>query len=145
MQIDRQGFLRTSYTIGAYEIGGAPPPPANTPPTLTQILDQSTPLNTATSAIAFTVGDAESDPSTLTVSGSSSDQGILPNANVVFGGSGANRTVTLTPSSNRVGAVTVNYQVSDGTYTVARSFILTVTGAEPGPTTRRGRALPREL
>lgn len=145
MQIDRQGFLRTSYTIGAYEIGGAPPPPANTPPTLTQILDQSTPLNTATAALAFTVGDAEQSAGSLTVTASSSDTAIVSNGNIVLGGSGANRTVTVTPTTDRVGAVTITLTVDDGTAQTARSFILTITGAQPpaaGP--RKGRALPSE-
>jgi hypothetical protein len=145
MQLDRQGYLRTSYSIGAYEIGGAPPPPANTPPTLTQISDQFTPINTATAALSFTVGDAEQDPDTLTVAGSSSDQGILPNANIVFGGSGTSRTVTLVPQTNRAGAVTVTYSVSDGTYTVLRSFVVTFVGTELQPANRKGRALPGEI
>ena len=64
--------------------------------------------------IAFTVGDAETAAGSLTVSGSSSNPTLVPNANIVFGGSGANRTVTVTPAANQNGTATITVTVSDG-------------------------------
>ncbi len=39
----------------------------------------------------------------------------MPTANIVFGGSGANRTVTVTPAANQTGTATITVTVSDGT------------------------------
>jgi hypothetical protein len=71
----------------------------NDQPTVSNIANQSTAEDTATGAIAFTVGDGETAAGSLTLSGSSSNTTLVPNANITFGGSGANRTVTLTPRS----------------------------------------------
>ena len=71
----------------------------NTAPTISDIADQTTPVNTAEGPLAFTVGDAETAAGSLTVTGSSSNTTLVPNANITFGGAGANRTVTVTPAA----------------------------------------------
>jgi len=48
--------------------------------------------------IPFTLGDVETAAAALTVTGASSSTGLVPNARIVFGGSGSNRTVTVTPA-----------------------------------------------
>src|SRR5207253_1871104 len=65
--------------------------PANTAPTISNIANLSTSQNTATAPIAFTVGDAQTAAASLTVTGASSNPTLVPGANIVFGGSGANR------------------------------------------------------
>ncbi len=70
-----------------------------TPPTITDVVDRATLESTATTAIPFTIGDAETPATSLTVSGTSSNTSLVPNANIVFGGSGTNRTVTITPAA----------------------------------------------
>ena len=67
------------------------------PPTISDIADQATSEDVPTPAIAFTVGDAETPAASLTVSASSSNTTLVPNENIVFSGSGANRTVAITP------------------------------------------------
>ena len=68
---------------------------ANTAPTITAIGPQSTNENTPTGPIAFTIGDAETQPSGLTLSGTSSNATLVPDANITFGGgTGANRNVS---------------------------------------------------
>ncbi len=47
---------------------------------------------------------------------------------IVFGGSGANRTVTVTPAANQLGSSTITITVSDGTLTASDTFLLAVTG-----------------
>ena len=106
---------------------------SNTAPTISDVGNQSTPVDTATGAIAFTVGDAETDVASLTVSGSSSDQAVVPTANVVFGGSGASRTVTITPAASQTGSTTITLTVSDGSLTATDSFVLSV-GGNAAPT-----------
>ncbi|HXJ55654.1 MAG TPA: LamG-like jellyroll fold domain-containing protein, partial [Verrucomicrobiae bacterium] len=99
----------------------------NTAPTISAVSNQTINEDTSTAAIAFTVGDAESSPASLVVSGSSSNPTLVPNANIVFGGSGANRTVTVTPAAGQSGTATINVTVSDGTNSANTSFVLTVT------------------
>jgi uncharacterized protein len=67
----------------------------------------------------LTVGDIESAPGSLTLSGSSSDTTLVPNANITFGGSGATRTVTIATASGKSGSAVVTITVSDGTSTTA--------------------------
>src|SRR5262249_35860856 len=69
-------------------------PPANAPPTISDIPNQTTPEDVVLGPIQFTVGDPDSDPATLTVSGASSNPTLIPNANISFavvGGGGALR------------------------------------------------------
>lgn len=99
----------------------------NQPPTIDPINNQAIYVNTATSAIPFNIGDVETPLASLTPSANSSNTTLLPVSNIVFGGSGANRTVTLTPASGKTGNATVTISVSDGTLTSSRTFILNVT------------------
>src|SRR5207244_11969420 len=80
--------------------------------------------DTPSSTIGLTVGDAETPAANLTVSGSSSIQTLVPNANIVFGGTGANRTVTLTPAANQFGTATITLTVSDGQLSTSTGFQL---------------------
>jgi extracellular elastinolytic metalloproteinase len=106
----------------------------NTAPTVTAITSQTTSEDTASGAIAFTVSDVETAAASLTVSGSSSNTTLVPNASLVFGGAGANRTVTATPAANQSGSATVTLTVSDGSLTASTSFALTVTAVNDPPT-----------
>ena len=99
---------------------------ANTPPTITAIGPQSTNENTPTGAIAFTIGDAETAIGALTLSGTSSNAALVPDANIVFSGSGANRSVVLTPAPGESGTTTITITVRDGDLTTDINFVLTV-------------------
>jgi len=65
----------------------------------------------------LTVGDQEGG--SLTLSGSSSNTTLVPNANITFDGSGADRTVTIATASGKSGNAIVTVTVSDGTTTAA--------------------------
>jgi hypothetical protein len=106
----------------------------NTPPTISAIGNQTTNEDTPTGAIAFTVGDNETPAGSLILSGSSSNPTLVPNANIVFGGSGANRTVTVTPAANQSGTATITITVSDGALSTPTSFGLTVSALNDAPT-----------
>src|SRR5204862_185770 len=107
----------------------------NDNPTISDIANQATNEDTATGAIAFTVGDVETAAASLTVSGSSSDTTLVPNANIVFGGSGANRTVTITPAANQFGTTTITLTVTDANSgTSSDTFVLTVNSVNDNPT-----------
>jgi endo-1,4-beta-D-glucanase Y len=105
----------------------SPDATTNTPPTITNIADQSIGVNTATNALAFTVGDAETAASSLTLTKSSSNTSLVPLASIVFGGSDASRSVTVTPAANQTGTATITVTVSDGTLTTSNTFDLSVT------------------
>ena len=122
-------------------IGGGPqmpPPPVvptNTPPTISTIANQTINKDTFTGPIGFTIGDAQSSAENLMVSGTSSNPTLVPNSNIVFGGSGNNRTVTVTPASGQTGVTTITKSVSDGQSSVSTRFVLTVSaGASAGAT-----------
>ena len=86
----------------------------NTPPTISNIPDQTIFQNSSAGPIPFTVGDAETAPANLQLSSVSSNLGLIPNQNIVFGGSGANRTVTVTPAAGQTGTATITVTVNDG-------------------------------
>src|SRR5262249_21987805 len=67
----------------------------------------------STGPLSFTIGDAETPAEALTVTGDSSDHAIVPAAKLVFGGSGSNRTVRVSPAADRFGTVTIFITVRD--------------------------------
>lgn len=100
----------------------------NTAPTISDITNQSVPANTSSAAIAFTIGDTETAASSLVLSASTSNSSLVPVANIVFGGAGASRLVTITPVANLLGNATVTVTVSDGALTTSDVFNVSVTG-----------------
>lgn len=107
---------------------------ANTPPTISDITDQTITEDASTGALAFTVGDAETPAASLTVSGTSSNLTLVPNANIAFGGTGASRTVTVTPAANQSGTATITVTVTDSASgTASDTFLLTVNAAPDAP------------
>lgn len=108
--------------------------PVNDPPTVGVIANQSTQEDLATGAVAFAVGDVETPAESLTLGGSSSNLTLVPNANIVFGGGGANRTVTATPAANQSGSATITVTVSDEALAATRTFVLTVNAVNDAPT-----------
>jgi subtilisin-like proprotein convertase family protein len=112
--------------------------PVNDAPTISNIADLAINEDGATGAIAFTIGDIETAAGSLSVSGTSSNTALVPNANIVFGGSGASRTVTVTPVANQNGSCTISINVSDGTSTTNDTFILTVNPVNDAPSFTKG-------
>jgi hypothetical protein len=98
----------------------------NTPPTISSIAGRVIAMDGATPAISFTIGDAETSASSLTVSGSSDNAALVLPADIVFGGSNGNRTVTVTPEPGRTGVANITITVDDGTDTTSSVFQLSV-------------------
>jgi hypothetical protein len=59
----------------------------------------------------------------------------VPQSGLVLGGSGGNRTLSVTPARDQVGQATITLTVSDGAATASDVFVLTVTGSPAGGTT----------
>jgi len=126
--VDSQGASATATAI--VTVTGT-----NANPTISDVGNQSTNEDTATGAIGFTVGDAETAAASLTVTATSSNTTLVPNASIVLGGSGANRTVTITPAANQNGTVTITLTVNDGFGgTATDTFVLTVNAVNDAPT-----------
>jgi hypothetical protein len=106
----------------------------NDVPTITGIDNVTVNEDVATGAVAFTVGDVETDAVSLTVTGSSDNQTLIANTNIVFSGSDANRTVTVTPTANLSGTATITVTVSDGSASVVETFTVTVLAVNDAPT-----------
>ena len=101
--------------------------PVNEIPTISDITDQITIMDTAIANIPFTVGDAETPAASLTVGANSSNTALIPNANLAFGGSGASRTLTVTPAVGQTGTATITVTVTDGGgATATDTFLVTV-------------------
>jgi hypothetical protein len=100
--------------------------PVNDRPTISDVADLTITVGTSTGPIPFTVNDVESFGA-LTVTASSSNIALVPNANIVLGGSGTNRIVTIAPAAGQSSQSTVTLTVSDGNGGTAQdSFVLTV-------------------
>jgi hypothetical protein len=90
---------------------------ANTPPTATVTNGQCSATNMASGLINLTLFDADGDPLTLTLA-SNSNPALVPNANIVLGGTGANRTMSVTAAPRKRGRATITLNLSDGKVTV---------------------------
>lgn len=108
----------------------------NEAPTISAIADVSINEDQNTGAISFTVGDQDAgDLAGLVVSVAYTDNTMGTDPSIVHGGSGANRTVTLTPAANSFGSATVTLTVADsGGLEVTESFVLTVNSVNDAPT-----------
>ena len=106
---------------------------ANIPPTITSITNQIIATNSSAGPIPFTVGDVETPATNLVVWAESSFPALVPTNNIVFGGSGSNRTVTLTPLPDQSGDLNIIVNVSDGIATASTTFQVIVLGPPPPP------------
>ena len=72
-------------------------------PQISPIADVLMDANTASGPINFSISDGSFPPDQLTLTGTSSNPSLIPNANILLQGSGNNRTVTLTPAAGQAG------------------------------------------
>jgi large repetitive protein len=132
-----------SFTYQAKDAAGAPSNIAtvtitvnavNDLPTISDVVTQTVNEDTPTAALAFTVSDVETAGSGLTVTATSSNATLVPAANIVLGGTGANRTVTITPAATQSGTATITLTVKDANGgTASDSFVLTVNPVNDAP------------
>jgi uncharacterized repeat protein (TIGR01451 family) len=110
---------RGDYAVRiANSVGSVQSPPATLTvlvrPTIAGVPStQTIEENTATGNLPFQVDDEETPADSLTVAGTSSNPLLIPNANIVLGGGGKNRMVTVTPATNQAGSAVIVLQVTD--------------------------------
>ena len=90
-------------------------------PTISSISPQTVPLNSGTGPIPFSIS-----ASNLTVTVISSNTNLVPPSSIVLGGSGLNRSITITPTPMQTGYSNIKLTVTDGIFTASTGFVLTV-------------------
>lgn len=108
--------------------------PVNDAPTITAIADVVIDEDGSTGTIPVLVSDLEMDAGALSLSVTAADETLLPAGGISLVGSGANRSLTLTPAANTNGSTTLVVTVSDGGASAQTSFNLTVNAVNDAPT-----------
>lgn len=106
--------------------------PTNQPPSFGPLADLLTSEDSPRVA-TISVSDDNTAPGSLNLSASSSNQALLPDANIQVTGAGGSRTITMTPTPNASGTARVDMVLSDGTLTTMASFTLTVGAVNDAP------------
>jgi large repetitive protein len=107
--------------------------PVNDAPTVAVASGGSCSGSSVSGTMNLTVGDVETAAGSLTLSGSSSNTALVPNANITFGGTGADRTVTITAVAKSSGNAIITITVSDGT-TTSSVLIKVIVGSDKNET-----------
>ncbi len=124
---DSQAEVKTDF-IQVLGIG-------NQPPSLSLIANRVTLEDTPTPAIALIVNDLETSAAILELKVAASDAVLLPPSGIRLGGSGSNRTITLTPAKDQFGVATISVVVKDAEGLAATNqFDLTVISVNDPPT-----------
>jgi hypothetical protein len=107
--------------------------PTNTPPDISGLVNTNTLTNT-TLVIPFTLTDDHTPAASMTPSISSSNTFLIPNdnAHLQFGGSGTNRTLTITPTPGNSGTAPLNISVTDGNGVTRAFTFYVVVQTDPG-------------
>ncbi len=103
----------------------------NTAPIVSDIPDQFTGAGVAVEPIPFTMNDVDIPTNMLTLYKASSNTDLVTTTRITFGGSGANRTVAITPTMGVTGTARITITVSDGNLTAHDAFTLSVTANNP--------------
>lgn len=85
--------------------------------------------------VDFLIGDNDTPLANLSVSATSSNAGVVPNANLVLTGAGANRNLKITPTG--VGFSTITIAVGDGSSTTNYTLNYAASPASVNPVTSR--------
>lgn len=90
-----------------------PPPTTNAAPAISNVADLGIRSGGSTGALPFTVSDDQTAVGALSVTPTSSDTGLVPLAGITLSGTGADRTVTITPAAGRTGSSVITLTVRD--------------------------------
>ena len=98
----------------------------NTPPTITAMPDITSIEGNPLPGTSFTIGDAETAASALTVTVRSLNGSLIPAAGLAIAGTGATRGLTLVNAPNRIGRGPIVVTVSDGEFSASSTFTAVV-------------------
>ncbi|MDC0325236.1 choice-of-anchor D domain-containing protein [bacterium] len=106
----------------------------NSHPTISGLSDQVMEEDGTLDSLTFLVNDLETDLRGVSVIASSSNPQLIPGLNITLEGTGAIRTITLSPTPDSTGVTTINLQVTDsGALEAETSFRVTVLQVEDSP------------
>src|SRR4030095_536333 len=101
-------------------------------PTIEDIANQTTNQDTVKN-VTFNLGD-DTGSLIATVTATSSNTTLVPNANLVFSGSGGSRNLQITPAANQSGMTTITVTVTaTNGRTATDTFDLTVSAVNDPP------------
>ncbi len=83
--------------------------------------------------VPFSITEAEIPVDNVALSASSFNPGLVPNGQFTFGGSGANRTLTFTPTPNANGTAAIVITANDGTSVGSTAFTVVVNPVNDPP------------
>lgn len=84
-------------------------------------------------SVPVVIHDPDTDSADITVTVSSDNQVLIPDATIIVEGTGPERTVYLTPAADRNGTAIITVNADDGTTTTSESFTVTVNAVNDGP------------
>jgi subtilisin-like proprotein convertase family protein len=98
----------------------------NDEPVISTIADKTTATGVAVGPISFTVNDAETPAANIIVTAAATvNPGLI--SSIVLGGSGQNRTITVTPAGSQTGQATITVTANDTTgKTATEEFLVTI-------------------
>jgi len=102
-------------------------------PTISAIAGVTTNEDRMVGPIPFVIGDAETAATSLSLTMASSNTNLVPLANILLGGSGSNRTVSLIPATTHSGIANLTLTVSDGLAATGISFGVTFSAVNDAP------------
>ena len=102
--------------------------PVNDAPTVTVAAGGTCGANDRSGTVNLTVADPDTAAASLTLSGASNNQALVPNANLSFAGAGANRILTATAAARHTGTATITVTVTDGSATGTVTVTLRASG-----------------
>ena len=125
MKLRHHFFVLIGLMVAGCEGSDPAPTPVNMAPTISVVQDQSTVANQQSAAIMFTVTDEQT--SGLSVTASSDNQQVVPDSGLELGGSGADRTLRVTPVIDTLGDAFITIIVTDQQGSMdSASFLLTI-------------------
>ncbi len=105
----------------------------NDPPVL-GVIDPLQMSEGGTASVGFTVVDAESDPSEISLTAQSDNEDLLPAAALQISGNSAERTLIIIPAPAQSGVARITLTASDGAEGASQTFIVRVAAVDDSPT-----------
>ena len=96
------------------------------PPSISGLTNLTIAAGASTGVLPFIITDAETPAGNLTLSAISSNPSLIQATNIVFGGTGSNRTVLVTSTLGKTGSVNISVVVSDGVAMATNTFQLSI-------------------
>jgi hypothetical protein len=102
-------------------------------PTISRLYNRILDANTGTGPIPFVVTDLDTPASGVSVTARSSNPSLVPDGNIVLGGGGDSRSVSVTPLPSQTGNAMITLTASDGLNSSSASFFVTVYPVNAAP------------